>query len=292
MNSSTDPTGADTPRARILERHRDLSSKQSQVARFLLDREEEVVFGSVRDVAAGAGVGPSTVVRFCRSLGYDGFAEYQQEVRRRLLSQDTFVQRLRKRLDRGSFEGSPIPELMSIHTRNIESTLGSIDENDLQRSVGAILSARTVRIFGSGLAAAVAVGLEHGLSVLGIQARATTDGGIVHLREIAAICPDDLVVVISVRRYVRDMLDAAEEGKARGAGLIAITDSEIAPVSEWADVVFVADTTGSMHSSSQIGLMSVVHLLSVSVAAARPDESLAALERLDALYRKSGVFLE
>jgi hypothetical protein len=38
--------------------------------------------------------------------------------------------------------------------------------------------------------------------------------------------------------------------------------------------------------------MSVVHLLSVSVAAAQPEKSLAALEALDELYRRAGVLME
>lgn len=275
-----------------MERYNSFSAKQLQVAQFLLDREDVVAFRSVRDVAAGAGVGPSTVVRLCRSLGYEGFADYQEELRRQVLQQDTFVHRLRTRLDSGDLEGSPTKDLIAVHTGNIEATLGAIKDEDIDAAVDAILSARTVRIFGSGLAASIAVGLEHGLSVLGVQARAVTDGGVSHLREVAAITGDDLVVVVSVRRYMRDIFNAAEVARERGACLIAVTDSAIAPVVDRADVVFVADTTGALHSSSQVGLMSVVHLLSVSVAAGRPEESLAALEALDELYRQSGVFME
>jgi DNA-binding MurR/RpiR family transcriptional regulator len=275
-----------------MEQYAQFSLKQRQVAQFLLDHDEVVAFQSVRDVASDAGVGPSTVVRFCRLLGYEGFSDYQEGVRQRLLSQETFVQRLRARLDSGDLVGSPIKDVMSVHTRNIEATLAPIDDGDLERAVTAILAARTVPIFGSGLAASVAVGFEHGLSVLGVPARAVTDGGVSHLRAVAAITADDLVVVVAVRRYMRDIVNAAEVARSRGAAVLAITDSAIAPVVDLADFVFAADTSGAFHSLSPVGLMSVVHLLSVSVAAAQPEKSLAALEALDELYRRAGVLME
>ncbi len=279
-----------SPRQRIIEHRDEFSSKQLAVARFLLDRDDVVAFQSVREVAAGAGVGPATVVRFCRSLGYSGFTEYQDDTRQRFLQHDTFVQRLRKRIDSGTFSGDLTGELASIHGGNIENTLGRVAHEDLELAVQAILDARSIRIFGGGLSASVAVAAEHSLSALGLQAKAVTGGGLVHMREVSGITSDDLVMAVSVWRYMRDTVGAAQVGSEVGAGVIALTDSAIAPVARFSDVVLVADTQGLLHSRSPVGLISVVHLLSVSVAAARPEESLEALERLDRSYRQNRVF--
>ena len=52
--------------------------------RFALAHPEDVAFGTVAGIAEHAGVQPSTLVRFAKSLGYDGFSHLQQIFRDRL----------------------------------------------------------------------------------------------------------------------------------------------------------------------------------------------------------------
>lgn len=265
------------------------SAKQLQVARFLLDNEAAAAFLSVREVAERVGVGAATVVRFCRELGYQGFSEYQDETRQRVLAHETFTQRLRKQIDAGNFDTDLAGHMASAQTTNIENTLGRLKAVDLDSTVTAILNASAVRIFGSGLSACVAVAAEHSLSVLGLQAHAVTDGGLSHLRELSRISDQDVVLTISVWRYVKDSVLAAKAGRQAGAKVIALTDSELAPVAQFSDVVMVADTQGLVHARSVLGLMSLVDLLAASIATTRSAESLAALEQLDTAYQQHGV---
>jgi len=276
-------------RERILERYDEFSSKQLQVARFLLDHEDLVAFLPVREIADRADVGTATVVRFCRELGYEGFADYQNETRQRFLEYDTFVQRLRKRIETGSFDGDLTGEMARIHGANIQNTLGRVTAEELEQAVDVILGARAIRILGGGITAAVAMSAEHAFSVLGLRARAITNGGLLLARELSQITEDDLIIVVDVWRYPKDSVTAARAGREVGADVIALTDSRIAPVALFADLVFVADTEGLMHSRSHLGLMSLVHLLSSAVAAARPEESLKALEQLEKSYRQHEV---
>lgn len=279
-------------RERVLERHEDLPAKQLQVARFLIDHDDLAAFLSVRELAERAGVGPATVVRLCRELGYDGYSDYQEEARRRLLEHDTFVQRLRRRIEAGAFGGDITRQMAAIHVSNIENTLGLVSAEDLDRAVSAIRRASTIRIIGSGLSASVAVAAEHAFSVLGVRARAVVNGGLAHTPALSLIEENDLVIAISVWRYMKDTVQAAKAADEAGATVIALTDSPIAPIARFSDVVFVANTDGLVHSRSQIGLMSLVHLLGSATAAAAPEESLEALERLDRLYREHGVLWE
>lgn len=284
------PATASSASAQILERYAEFSPKQLQVARFLLDHEDLLPFLSVREVAGRAHVSTATVVRFCRELGYEGFANYQKDSRRRFLEHDTFVQRLSKRIETGSFSGDLAAEMTAIHVANIQSTLSRVVTEDLDRAVNAIINARTVQIRGSGLGAAVAISAEHAFSVLGLQASAITNGGLLYARESSAVTEEDVFIVIDVWRYLKDSVIVTRAAQANGAEVIALTDSPISPVASLADHVFVADDDGLLHSRSQLGFMSLVHLLSSAVAAARPEESLKALEKLDESYHRHGLF--
>jgi DNA-binding MurR/RpiR family transcriptional regulator len=60
-------------------------------------------------------------------------------------------------------------------------------------------------------------------------------------------------------------------------------------VVEPADYVFIAETEGAAHNRSLIGILAVIDLLAAALAAERPAESMAALQRIDALYRENGM---
>jgi DNA-binding MurR/RpiR family transcriptional regulator len=62
-------------------------------------------------------------------------------------------------------------------------------------------------------------------------------------------------------------------------------------VASLADVVFVAETAGVAHSRSLAGLVSLIDLLGAAIAATRPQQSMAALNRIDTLYRKNNLLM-
>ncbi|MDQ1911546.1 hypothetical protein RAC89_14025 [Paenibacillus sp. GD4] len=54
-----------------------LTASESKVAEFIRDRFEQVIYLSVTDLAEQADVGETTVLRFCRKLGYKGYQEFK-----------------------------------------------------------------------------------------------------------------------------------------------------------------------------------------------------------------------
>ena len=63
---------------------RSMPKRLKQLAAFALEHPEDMAFGTVAEIAEHAGVQPSTLVRFAKSLGYDGFSHLQQLFRDRL----------------------------------------------------------------------------------------------------------------------------------------------------------------------------------------------------------------
>jgi DNA-binding MurR/RpiR family transcriptional regulator len=132
---------------------------------------------------------------------------------------------------------------------------------------------------------------EHALISLGFSARACLNGRGNQALQLAQTTPQDLVIVISIWRYLSDTVDAATAARTAGATCIALTDSPVAPAAGIADHVLVAATEGATHSHSLTGLISLVDLISAAIAAQRPAESMAALRRIDQIYREYGVLM-
>jgi DNA-binding MurR/RpiR family transcriptional regulator len=78
------PDDYDGLRTLLLGRRESMPKRLKQIAAFALEHPEDVAFGTVAGIAEHAGVQPSTLVRFAKSLGYDGFSHLQQIFRDRL----------------------------------------------------------------------------------------------------------------------------------------------------------------------------------------------------------------
>src|SRR5690349_7686037 len=66
---------------RLAEQAAHLPKRLRQVAAFLTEHPDEMALGTAATVASRAGVQPSTLVRFAKALGYDGFSALQQVFR-------------------------------------------------------------------------------------------------------------------------------------------------------------------------------------------------------------------
>ena len=281
--------GTATPRERILAAFSELSPKQRRLARFFLDHEDEVAFASASYIGTQAGASPATVVRFCRALGYEGFTDLQTAIRVQFPQYRTTIQKFREQLANGGFPDDLPAQIAQTNSQNIQTTLAQLPDPDLTGAVAAIGRAERIHIFGSGLSVAAAVLAEYSLTTLGFSALACLNGGVRQTLEVSQITARDLVIVIAIWRYMRHEVEALKAARTVGATCIAITDSVVSPLADSADHTFVAATEGAAHSRSLVGILSLIELMSATLAAERPKQSMESLKRIDALYRESGM---
>jgi DNA-binding MurR/RpiR family transcriptional regulator len=276
-------------REQILALFDTLPLKQRRLARFFLDHEDVLAFASASEVAERAEASAATVVRFCRALGFEGYTDLQAAIRAQFPQYRTAAQKLAERMANGSRVENLPTQVAQINSHNIEQTMSQVELADLTAASAAIIAAEQIRIFAGGLSAAAAVLAEHSLTVLGFSARVCLNGGAAQALEISQLTSRDLVMVISIWRYLRDTVLVAQAARELGATCIALTDSPVAPIAGLANYTFVAATEGAAHSRSLAGIFSLINLLGAAIALQRPQESLAALQRIDALYRQNGT---
>jgi DNA-binding MurR/RpiR family transcriptional regulator len=283
---------SDGVRERIIGSFETLSPKQRDLARFLLDHEEVAAFASSQEVANQVGSSAATVVRFSRALGYQGYEDLQAAVRAGFPRTRTVAQKMAERIADGHPSDRLAQKVVQASVYNVQETLGRISQAELAAAVEFVIGARQIYVLGSGLSSAAAVLAEHTLTSLGFTARALLNGGIDQALQLSHLTADDLVIGISLWRYIRSTVEAAETARDAGAAVIALTDSPVAAIAGFADVVFVAATEGAAHSRSLAGILAVIDLLGAAVAARRPEASMAAVERIDRLYRQNNLLAD
>ena len=80
------PQTVEALRAEIMRQYDMASRRMKQVASFVLDKPEDVAFETLAVVADRAGVQPSTIVRFAKTLGYPGASQMQKVIRDEMLA--------------------------------------------------------------------------------------------------------------------------------------------------------------------------------------------------------------
>lgn len=273
---------------RIAERFDQLSPKQRQVAQFIADNEAITAFSSAGDLGKAVDVDAATVVRLAQSLGFSGYVELQETIRNRLPERLTFVQRVEQQRNEPLDQQHLLAKVFMNDIENLNQTMSRADDALVRQVVGVIERAEHVYVVGAGFSAATAVFLGHGLNSLGIRTTVCTEGGSPLAVMLANLRPTDVLVGVSVWRYLRDTVNALAHAAARGVPTLALTDSHVSAVARLADHSLVAATRGVGHNLSPVGLMSLVNLVLVELVARDPDRTLPPLREIDRLYREFG----
>jgi DNA-binding MurR/RpiR family transcriptional regulator len=118
---------------------------------------------------------------------------------------------------------------------------------------------------------------------MGFPVQVVTTGGEPLSLELSMLRPSDLLVGMSFWRHFRETVEAMSWAKEIGVKRIAITDSEVSPLAQLADYVFMASVDGVAHSSSPIAFISLINALVAALSLREPQQTLATLRMVDAV---------
>jgi DNA-binding MurR/RpiR family transcriptional regulator len=264
-----------------------LSGQLRKLADFILKDGNDVCFLNARDLAQTAGVSPSSVVRFSRKLGYEGFqslkAELQDGVRRQLSSSG--------RVEKSIRSASDSPRLSHIMRQEADLLGRSLElnsEEDFQGAAKALCRADSIYFVGQRSSFAIAYFVYYRLCRLGLSCKLVTVGGpAVLFSELASLRKTDLLLVVGFQKISREVQSAVRSAKERRATVLLLTSTAANPVAGKADIVIFADRGSAELLQSVTAGFSLGHALVIAVASQLGTRSLAFLNAIDVMEEES-----
>jgi RpiR family carbohydrate utilization transcriptional regulator len=202
-----------------------LPPAEQRVAKLLLADARAFANLPVSELADRAHVSKPTVVRFCRSVGYDGLADFKLKLAGSVNEGVPFVHRA---VDEDDKPGDLIVKVVDnavaalLHYRNDAAS------HAFERAIAALTEAgrqgKRIEFYGVGNSGIVAQDAQHKFFRLGVNTIACSDGH-VQLMSATMLGPGDCAVIISNSGRSRDLMDAAEIARKKGATTIIITAS-------------------------------------------------------------------
>lgn len=226
----------------IAQAYPSLPNQLQRIARFALDKPDELALGTVAAVAGSAGVQPSAMIRFANAVGFSGFSQMQQVFRGHLIERSSSY---RERIDqlrragRSSSEGSGV---LHQFVGEAVAELGHLEENvrpaDMAAAVALICGAARVHVLAQRRAFPVACYLAYALGQLELRTHLLDGVGGMLAETLRSIADDDVLIVASFQNYSQDVIDAAAAAHERGIPVVALTDSALSPLKPSARVCF------------------------------------------------------
>lgn len=200
-----------------------LAPAEQRVARLVLGDPRAFANLPVSELADRAHVSKPTVVRFCRSMGYDGLSDFKLKLAGSVSEGVPFIHRS---VDPDDKTSDVLVKVIDnavaafLKYRNDASTFAI--EKAAEALAATYKTGRRIEFYGAGNSGVVALDAQHKFFRLGVNAISYSDG---HMQVMSAtiLGPGDCVVVISNSGRTRDLMDACDIARRNGATTIVIT---------------------------------------------------------------------
>ena len=263
------PASVDEFRSRLAEVIDDLPRRLRQCAEYIAANTDRIAVSTVAELAAGADVPPSALMRFCQIMGFSGFSEMQRLFREAYSpGWPDYSTRLKNLKDEGA--GSPaalLAEFIEAGRLSLEALAKSADEGALTQAVALLAAAQTLHVVGLRRAFPVATYLVYVFEKMAVPAMLHDSVG--RLDHRFALRPGDAVIAITFAPYSEETIALAQDAKTRGLPVVALTDRMTSPIVRYSDAVITVPEVdfGAFRSLSATIAMAIS--LAVAVGSAR-----------------------
>lgn len=247
------------------------SKGQKRIAAFITESYDKAAFMTANKLGKAVGVSESTVVRFAMELGYDGYPTMQKVLQEMVMNHLTTSQRMDVASERINRRDVVISVLQS-DLDKLRQTADQLDRDAFQKSVDAILRAKSIYVIGVRSSAALARFAGYYLNYMFDNVHLITDsGGSEMLEQLVNIKAEDVVLAISFPRYSTATIRGVQYCHQVGATIVGLTNSSLSPLAQFCDCLLVAKSDMVSLVDSLVAPLSVLNALLIALAAGRED---------------------
>ncbi len=242
-----------------------LSPAEQRVGKLLLTDPRTFATLPVAELSERAKVSKPTVVRFCRSMGYEGLSDFKLKLAGSLGEGVPFIHRNVGAQDNSS------EVMVKVIDNAVTAFLkyrNDASSAQIDKAAEAIAlthkKGKRLEFFGVGNSGIVAQDAQHKFFRLGLHTISHSDG---HMQIMSAslLGPGDCLVVFSNSGRTRDLLDSCEIAKKNGATTVVVTASG-SPLANAGKIHLAADHPESYEKFSPM-VSRLLHLMIVDVLA-------------------------
>jgi RpiR family transcriptional regulator, carbohydrate utilization regulator len=247
-----------------------LAASQARVAQAVLAKPSRVVDENITALAKAAKVSEPTVVRFCRTVGCDGWQDFKLKVSQALALHvpNDFETPQKRDL------ASDLIEKICTRSVNVLMNLrASVKPQKIEAALDLLMQAARVEIYGQGTSGIVAQDAQHKLFRTGLPCVAYADP-YVHSVAAALLDKSAVVIAISQRGNSVSLMKSVELARKSGAKIIVLAPASSA-LAKLADVLIAidmpAENDGYTPISTRLAHLAIIDVFAVGLSVRRGE---------------------
>ncbi|MFT9850407.1 MurR/RpiR family transcriptional regulator [Aneurinibacillus sp. REN35] len=274
-------------RDRISRNFSSLTASQKKVAQYTLDHPYEFAKHTAAEIGNKAGVSETTVIRFCHALAFESFIHMQQTVWDEVIASNYTLHlhhsTSRMAEDVQTEEGDLLHAIMRQNIVQIEKTFNNLSRSTFEHVITLLADSPRLLVVGHRTSYSPAAWMASSLRLLRGSThlyRPDTDDVVQWATELNE---EWAVLAISFRRYAKETIQLAQLAKENGANVIAVTDSLVAPITQYSEHTLPVATTKSTVDSVP-ALFSILNALLTALSAVKNEEVTNKLTHYEKTY--------
>ena len=250
-----------------------LTPTQRRIAHSLIQHAPSAAYLSAAEVADMAGVSQPSVTRFAVALGFPGYPALRRELRA-LADVDPA----------DPAAGNPLQQAVRAEAERLARLAGQLDDpRPVEKAAELLVESRPLPVLGLRAAAPLAGYFGYFAAKIHPDVRVLDGGGTALLDRLdqARAAGADAMLAIVLPRYPRESLDLVREARDAGLRVVALTDSALSPVAEYAEVVLPAPVGTQLVFDLHTGPMAMAMVLLQAICDVHPEPVQRRLEEFE-----------
>lgn len=260
-----------------------LSVQEQRVAEYVLEHLDQISSMSIGELAERCAVSKPTVVRFCRSMGCEGYRDFKLRLAQNIAVSAQYLFGNPDPLHLGA--DAAIDHVLGALYATLDAMRRQVDMEQLERARDALMDRRQILFAGiGGGSSLVAQEASNRFFRLGIPSCSVSDSYVLQMRA-AALGPQDTLCLISASGEADAIVAAAEVANGYGATTLCVTK----PGTRLASIAKIAlkldlpeDSDIYKPTASRYAHLVVVDTLAMSVAQEMTEQTKENLRRIRA----------
>lgn len=237
------------------------SKREKIIAEFFLEQVNDVAFLSIHDISKKLNVGHSSIIRFAKKLGYDGFLELKHDIKNHLKLSIAPLEKFRLTINKPSTRKNSIQKIAEYEVNNINYVVNNFDNQLLTDAVAILANADVIYSTGFNLSSFLAGMTSYLLERIGLKSFPTNLGGRALDEQLIAMTNHDALIAFSMPPYSPQTIKAAKYAKSQHCSVIAFTNSLSSPIVPYADIVFRVKSDSGIFTNSVSSTLLVLYVL-------------------------------
>lgn len=268
-----------------------LPKKQRVLCNYIVLNYTQAAAMTVAQLAAGANVGTTTVMRLVKDLGYDTYGSFKRDLLNAAIVRDSAAYgRMRETI---SGERANTDSTLALVSRNLSyvcaklSTATNLEQ--FERMVQFLLDARTIYVLGYRSSYTVAQYFEDSVHLFLRKVKQLSNQQEFLYDSLLEIDQSDVLLVVSEWPCTKRTVTFAELCHKQGTPILLITNTAINPIAQFSSATI--DTNSVSEKNGRLPAFIVTEALVQELGRKTVPKSIQMLQQLEDMLEENGIVM-